>query len=599
MEPVSGLALAAARVTPVTERLTQFLKQHGNPQHTYEFWVFSGASQRKRVSEALSTLGFTAQLHSAYKPLVTRLYEQYGQGAYPGATAVRVMCPTHPAAAPRRFELEAYPLAALVAKWWPGAEFTLQSAPETNALPVYEVVVEFPDDTHTLEIVAPNHSVTTAADRAAFTPTGWYQERNAAGELVSEGQLETDYEQLFQLAMEAVTKQQWSGPGPHFSRLTISVTHDGQELRLPVHHERIDTAEALHEELYFSLLEYFTHTSGLPTGSRELTPGQIVPKILNDPGGNNLLLVTLEQWEQPEVANGTVLTADVLAQLEQGPNPADIVKTVAAFPGEAFQGTSVQGRVVHGKWRAGTKPAVVINGGQHANEHSGIVGALRAMHELTADPAANVGVIALENPDGYALHRELVRVHPEHMHHAARYSALGNDVSFQPEHNAAESAARRAMMAASNAQLLVNLHGYPAHEWTRPLSGYLPHGFEWWAMPQGFILMARYQPGHGELAEQLLRSVAADIQAQLPALVAYNTSMLRTYEAHAGKLLFPLEGAIPLALSEAKSPGPIIELISEYPDETVYGAEFLLAQQTQYLTAVYAAKRWWELYTNA
>lgn len=600
MEPVSGRALAAALVSPVGERLAQFLKQQGDTSYSYEFWVFNGRHQRQRTSYALEQLGFSAQLHSAYKPLVTALYEQYGlapTGA--AATAVRVVCPTHPGAAPRRFELEAYPLAALVQQWWPGATFILESAPQSSNLPVYHVTIEFPDDVHTHEIVAPNHFVTTLAGREAFTPCGWYRACNAAGDIVHEGHIETDYEELFRLATEAIERQGWSGPGKHFSRLLICITHDGQEERLPVHHERIDTAEALHEELYFSLLEYCNHISGLPPGSRELTPGQIVPKVKNHPAGNNLLFIVDQAWDPPVTTEGTVLQPEVLAQATTGPRAADINRTVEAFPGEAFYGVSAQSRFVHGKWRSGSTPAVIINGGQHANEHSGVVGALRAMQHLLRNPAANVGVIALENPDGYALHRELVSVHPEHMHHAARYSARGNDVSFTPASDPGESAARREMMAAAGAELLINLHGYPAHEWTRPLSGYLPHGFEWWAMPQGFILMARYQPGHRELAEELLRRVATDVQAELPALVSYNTSMLKTYKAHAGKLLFPLEGAIPLALSEAKSAGPTIELISEYPDETVSGEEFLLAQQTQFHTAISAATHWWNLYPGA
>jgi hypothetical protein len=151
------------------------------------------------------------------------------------------------------------------------------------------------------------------------------------------------------------------------------------------------------------------------------------------------------------------------------------------------------------------------------------------------------------------------------------------------------------LLKESGAQLLINLHGYPAHEWIRPLTGYLPHKFEWWAMPQGFILMARYQKGHGERAERLLRQTAREVQAALPELAAFNRDQLESYRQHAGRLLFPLEGQIPLALSETDKPGPAIQVITEYPDETISGAEFRLAHQAQYLAAVSLVRGWWGL----
>lgn len=106
--------------------------------------------------------------------------------------------------------------------------------------------------------------------------------------------------------------------------------------------------------------------------------------------------------------------------------------------------------------------------------------------------------------------------------------------------------------------------------------------------------MARYQPGFADTAEELLRGVAQDVQQAVPDLVTYNQAMLESYELHAGKLLFPLEGVIPIALSEAREAGPSIEIITEYPDETVHGTDFFLAQETQFQTAVSAAKRWWK-----
>ena len=72
-----------------------------------------------------------------------------------------------------------------------------------------------------------------------------------------------------------------------------------------------------------------------------------------------------------------------------------------------------------------------------------------------------------------------------------------------------------------------------------------------------------------------------------------NDGQLAAYEAHAGKRLFPSEGSVPLLLTETTRPGPAVQVITEYPDETVHGRDFLLAHETQYRAAVSAARSWW------
>lgn len=597
MYNLRGETLLSERVLGVEERIEQFIAEHDAPGISFEFWVFAGHGERTRIRQkhARKRKAFDVEIHSAFKPLITELYAQrdYYQDLPP--TKITIECPTHPATPERRFELEAYPAARLVEELWPGTEFALTSKPTATETPVYTIVFEFQTGEQRVDVVAPNKLVTTKTGREAFTPCGWFRITGEAGE-VREGPFQTPYEDLYEQAMNFVEWHFKLKTAPYFETLKVFITHNGEEIRLPVAHERIDTAEALHEELYFSLLEHFAHVADLPTGSRQLTPGQILPVVVNSAKGKGINSVIIsanapmKEWEVGEEA----LTSETLRAMTTGPRPADVAATMRAFPGTQYTAETVQGRTAHGVWHEGTLPAVVINAGQHANETSGIVGALRAMHELSTVGGANVGVVALENPDGYILQRYLRSSHREHMHHAARYSALGNDVSFHTEEQPYESQVRRDITKDSGANLIVNLHGYPAHEWIRPLTGYLPHGFEWWAMPQGFILMARYQPGFAQTAEELLRGVAQDVQAAVPGLVAYNQAMLDSYELHAGKLLFPLEGVIPIALSEAREPGPSIEIITEYPDETVHGRDFFLAHETQFASAVSAAKRWWK-----
>ncbi len=55
-----------------------------------------------------------------------------------------------------------------------------------------------------------------------------------------------------------------------------------------------------------------------------------------------------------------------------------------------------------------------------------------------------------------------------------------------------EKAIRVEAEARTNAKLHVNLHGYPSHEWTRPLSGYVPRSFAMWTLPKGFFLIIRH-----------------------------------------------------------------------------------------------------------
>ena len=73
------------------------------------------------------------------------------------------------------------------------------------------------------------------------------------------------------------------------------------------------------------------------------------------------------------------------------------------------------------------------------------------------------------------------------MHHAARTPPSATISIRVRRQRLFEVKARREAAALSGARLHVNLHGYPAHEWTRPFTGYLPRGFESWSLPRGFF----------------------------------------------------------------------------------------------------------------
>lgn len=173
------------------------------------------------------------------------------------------------------------------------------------------------------------------------------------------------------------------------------------------------------------------------------------------------------------------------------------------------------------------------------------------------------------------------------MHHAARYSALGDDIGYRERAPLLERAARDQAIALSGAQLHVNLHGYPAHEWTRPLSGYIPRGFELWTIPKGFFLVLRHHPGWAEAGRQLLDGVTARLAA-VPGLLDFNAHQIAWYRAHALADSFDTLHGIPVQVTECTHEATPLSLITEFPDETIYGAAFRFAHDVQ-TAAVLAA----------
>ena len=167
----------------------------------------------------------------------------------------------------------------------------------------------------------------------------------------------------------------------------------GIEQRLAYADEGMSTREGLHEDLYFSLLEYFKAASGLGPEDRTLQVGQIVPDIRSGTGPTRIRVALRpadrETWtddSQPLEKAGRPLA------------PAQILREVEALGGTRFDVVSGQGRPVLATLIAGSGPGMLVSGGQHANETSGVVGALRAAEVLQgeraglrADPAGESG----------------------------------------------------------------------------------------------------------------------------------------------------------------------------------------------------------------
>lgn len=541
-----------------------------------EAWLFDDEKSRRRAEQKLAERGVEAHLHSAYKPLLSFFLEEVDVAAF---AEIRIVYPVHPACPKNRFLLETYPLAALVGT----AKLTFEAGSEGDLF--YQVRLTGKDGrSETKKVFAPNRVHTDFIGETLLSPTGWITLDGGPGE-----SLKTDYEALFEASMEAVIGHNWGKSEPYFDELNIAVTLPIEDRRLSFGEEAISLVEALHEDFYFSLLEVFQKKSGRPLGDRGLQPGQIVPEIRFAEAAPSVRIETRPLSMAESGADHQPLA------LAEAPISAEQIKEeLAVVGGIAFEARSRSGRIVEARYHAGGDQAVMISGGQHPNETTGIVGALRAAQELAGRPDAHFTVSPLENPDGYQVHWRLRADNPFHMHHAARYTALGDDLEYRSGERLFEKAIRVEAERLSGARLHVNLHGYPSHEWTRPLSGYVPRNFAMWTLPKGFFLVMRHHPEWSGIAEAFIDRVSARLAA-LPGLVDYNNAQVRLFETHAGETGFRIINGIPCLISTDDRHTVPLTLITEYPDETIYGDDFIDGHTAQKETVLAAYDAFQEL----
>ncbi|MBP2550606.1 hypothetical protein J2858_003546 [Neorhizobium galegae] len=561
------------------ERTLDRLVADAKPGDSIEAWTFDDRKSREEAEQALKQTGVTARIRSAYKPLLSFFLEEADLN---GVESIDIRYPVHAAAPENRFRLEAYPLAGLVSP----ARITFLARSDDAMF--YEVTLRRNGKRETHLVFAPNRVHQDAVGETNLSPTGWLKRAGEAGD-----RLETDYEMLFDAAVSAIAGHAWGAEEPYFEELNIHVNHPAADEPLPLGDEVVSLREALHEDFYFSLLEYFQKKSGRPLGDRGLKPGQIVPEIVKSTGEISVRIATrgletgfLDGADQDlDTAREPIATREIAAVLD-------------SIGGEAFEARARSGRVLSARYVRGTDLPVMISGGQHPNETTGIVGALRAATILKAREGAHFTVSPLENPDGYAIHQRLRRDNPRHMHHAARYTALGDDLEYRTAENAGshlnEKEIRLAAQTLSGAELHINLHGYPSHEWTRPLSGYVPRGFGMWTLPKGFFLIMRHHPNFEGHAEALLDRVTRHL-GKIPGLLAYNDRQIALYEIHAGETGFRIINGFPCLSSVDDRHTVPMTLITEYPDETIYGEAFIAGHTAQMETVLSAYEAWQDI----
>ncbi|MGH6761112.1 MAG: M14 family metallopeptidase [Phyllobacterium sp.] len=565
-------AIFEARFERTIDTLLSRYGTEGARGTTLAAWLFDDEKTRRDAEKNLAAFGVKAKFYSAYKPLVHFFLEEVEVAALKD---IVVRYPVHPNCPKNRFLLETYPLAALVAD----ATIRFEAVEEPSFF--YDVELVYKNGkTEKHRIFAPNRVHQDFVGETLVSPTGWLIAGTGEGEINE--RLETDLEQLFTASINSIASHDWGQREPYFEELNIRANLPVIENRLPVGEEVISLIEALHEDFYFTLLEVFQKKSGRPLGDRGLQPGHIVPEIVFSDSAPSVRIETRTLSVTDSESPGQDLST------AQAPISAHQVRTeLEKIDGREFKAYSRAGRSVWARYHKGSDAPIMISGGQHPNETTGIVGVLRAAQALAKRQRAHFTISPLENPDGYEIHKRLCVDNPAHMHHAARYTALGDDLEYRTGENLREKAIRVEAERLTGAKLHVNLHGYPSHEWTRPLSGYVPRNFAMWTLPKGFFLVMRHHAGWAEIAENLIDRVTRHLAA-VPGLVEHSNAQIRLFETHAGQTGFRIINGFPCLVSVDERHTVPMTLITEYPDETIYGEAFIKGHTAQMETVLAA-----------
>lgn len=540
------------------------------PDDTVEAWLFEMLPSRYQVECEYVAQGKNLTLHSAYKTLLCEVLERGLLDHVKQDEVATVRYPVVLGDEPKRFLLECYPLVDLCDCQLVFKAFDCVLDAD-NPLPFYEIITE--STTH--KIPVPVKWVTKPTGEQQLSACGWVKLADDR-----EYALQTEFEAIYLDVCQYVASLPLLGLPPFFDRLSIMVGLPTPDVLLPVGDEQISLIEAMHEDLYFSALEVFQWRLGLPQGSRDVAPGQILPNVVISK--QPYLHISKEDgYSINNDDNNDIGGCPRLESVAHWLTPKQINAHLDKLSGTRFFVTSRQGRSVHGCFLGDTDAPIklAISGGQHANESSGVVAALRAAQTLHSQTDVVLTVCPSENPDGYAAFRQLCQSNPRHMHHAARYTAAGNDLTCG---DSCESLIRTVAKQHLSADVHLNLHGYPSHEWTRPLSGYVPAGFATWTIPKGFFLICRYNKGYREKAQYLLNAAIDAIAAYSPQY-QQNQVMLKRYLSLIERKGFELaKGIIPFVLNESENTDYPIEIITEAPDETIYGESFRIAHESHY-----------------
>ena len=416
----------------------------------------------------------------------------------------------------------------------------------------------------------------------------------------------------------------------------VELVYDGRAGRV---------ADVVFESVWEKEADYLAFVEIASTGRRLAEAGRVAdpPRF---PGLDGFTLrarfqdrVKDERW--PVAAPPAALPGAVPAPLPPGgslvttrdiipPDQAvDLVRRLGGFPGvrayiggRSYEGREVPvlelflpfDRYVSMPRLVTVKPTLQAVARQHANEVSSTNYLLRFAEMLARDPAAREALKKMsfvfepvENPDGAAQAAAMAANEPFHSLHAGRYGALGVDMGYQTGAKPVlpEAAVRARLYDRWAPDIVLNLHGYPSHEWVQPFSNYTPYLFRDYWVPKGWFayfetLRLPVYEEHRRESEALRKLVAAEIGAD-PKSAASNKRLYDRYERWAGRWA-PHMDALEVADGVnifARRRGPVegrmtprtratfSEQTPELMDETATGdwLEFLCAQGLAYLRA--------------
>jgi len=195
------------------------------------------------------------------------------------------------------------------------------------------------------------------------------------------------------------------------------------------------------------------------------------------------------------------------------------------------------------------KPTILIVGRQHANEVSSTSHILRLTELLATGKnyseyrkRLNIIMLPVENPDGAALVEKLNEINPNHMNHAARYTALGVELGTQhdrPDTLLTEALVRPALWDRWLPDVFLNCHGYPTHEWVQQFAGYSPYQFRDYWIPRGWFVYVTHlddprHPDHRRAGQSVLKYIDRELTAD-PEMAKLNERIYRRYWRWAGR----------------------------------------------------------------
>jgi hypothetical protein len=388
---------------------------------------------------------------------------------------------------------------------------------------------------------------------------------------------------------------------PFFSKLHVEVEMSEEERKLGFDEERISPLEALHEDLYFDVLDYFEYLGEERVGKGWNAPGGIHPFMHVKEGSSpnasievygftpkpvpyistSLLTFTKEKIEpiscevlveSEDKRESYTLTDDQWKSVSI-PSFTKEVEELADLPGVSLclGGVSYEGRpvpVVELIKPSGAsyysshklslfKPTILIETGHHANEVSSMPAIRNMISYIASHPkildSINVVAIPYANPDGVALHQRMTVDNPEWKHHAARYNAVGLEYAHVRYEDTIFGEADVIPITIHRwlPDIMMDCHGIPSHEWIQPFAGFnSPPRFpvSYW-MPQSLIygiareLDKEQYPDHGKALQTIIQQITNKINSDLD-IKEKNEYWQKRYAKYGTKWLpdvFPIE----------------------------------------------------------